>query len=152
MNNVIRQQIEEVYSTISKITGSYALWAKEHGLSYNALMILYTMEELPNCTQKQICEKWLIPKQTVNTILADFKDKGYVKFEVDCNNKREKIVKFTDSGKLYSYSILAELHLMEETVMLKMGSEMCKQFINTNNAYYELFKKEIEDDCNKKTT
>ena len=143
MDGLIREQIKEVYSAMSKITGLYGIWAKEHGLSYNALLVLYTMEEISNCTQKQICDRWLIPKQTVNTILADFKDQGYVEFEIDRINKREKIVRFTELGQQYATTILTKLHTIEETVMIKMGSNMCEQLVEVNNVYYDLFKKEI---------
>lgn len=145
MEELIRKQIKEVYSSMSKITGSYGIWAKEHGLSYNALLVLYTMEEVTKCTQKQICESWLIPKQTVNSILLEFKEQGYVEFEIDSNNKREKIVRFTNLGQQYAKSILTKLHSIEEEVMLKMGAEMCEQFVEANNVYYDLFKKEIEN-------
>ncbi len=148
MDSLIRMQIKEVYSAMSKITGSYGIWAKEHGLSYNALLVLYTIEELSKCTQKQICDRWLIPKQTVNTILADFKEQGYVAFEIDNNNKREKLIGFTELGQQYATAILTKLHTIEETVMFKMGSNMCEQLVEANNVYYDLFKKEIESKQN----
>ena len=45
----------------------YERWAKSHGLNNNLLLTLYLLKEFPNdCTQHLICEKLMLPKQTVN--------------------------------------------------------------------------------------
>ena len=46
-----------------------------------------------------ISEKWHIPKQTVNTILKDFQNKGYVEMVSSEDDKRNKIVCLTEAGK-----------------------------------------------------
>ena len=47
----------------------YERWAKSHGLNNNLLLTLYLLKEFPNdCTQHLICEKLMLPKQTVNSI------------------------------------------------------------------------------------
>ena len=52
----------------------YERWAKSHGLNNNLLLTLYLLKEFPNdCTQHLICEKLMLPKQTVNSILSDRK-------------------------------------------------------------------------------
>ena len=50
----------------------YEEWSKEQGLSMNGYLILYSFyDEKDELTQKSISQKWMIPKQTVNTILKD---------------------------------------------------------------------------------
>lgn len=57
----------------------YERWAKSHGLNNNLLLTLYLLKEFPNdCTQHLICEKLMLPKQTVNSILSGLEDKGFV--------------------------------------------------------------------------
>ena len=47
----------------------YERWAKKHGLNNNLLLTLYLLKEFPDdCTQHLICEKLMLPKQTVNSI------------------------------------------------------------------------------------
>ena len=49
----------------------YERWAKSHGLNNDLLLTLYLLKEFPNdCTQHLICEKLMLPKQTVNSILS----------------------------------------------------------------------------------
>lgn len=144
MNSKIRAQINELNSTISKINELYSKWAKQNGLNYNTLMVLYALDSGEH-SQKQICDKWLIPKQTVNTILLSFKKKGYVVFKLSDSDKREKIIGFTERGKQYADSILAALYLIEENTMIKMGEEVSGQLIESNRKYCECFKKEVGD-------
>ena len=57
----------------------YERWAKSHGLNNNLLLTLYLLKEFPNdCTQHLICEKLMLPKQTVNSILSGLEYKGFV--------------------------------------------------------------------------
>lgn len=53
----------------------YERWAKSHGLNNNLLLTLYLLKEFPNdCTQHLICEKLMLPKQTVNSILSGLEE------------------------------------------------------------------------------
>lgn len=146
MNNLIRKQIEAVTSAISRTNEIYGRWAKKQGLNYTSLMILYTMHRKENCTQKQICDEWLIPKQTVNTVCLELKERGYLTFETIPNNKRGKIIKFTDSGRSYADKLLNPLYDIEERAMQKMGEEMCEWLVKSNEQFCEIFELEVENE------
>lgn len=141
----IREQIKLVNIAISKTMDLYRMWAKKYGINYNALLILYTLDEYKTCTQKQICEWWALPKQTVHGILADFEKKNYITTTKNAANKRERLVSFTETGEKYALSILEQLHKMEEDAMEKMGNEKRNQLIACNTEYYELLKEEIRN-------
>lgn len=140
----IREQIKLVNAALSGTLDLYRIWAKKHGLNYNALVILYTLDDYKTCTQKQICEWWALPKQTVHGILLDFEKKGYITITAHTENKRERLVSFTENGRTYASSILTQLHKMEEKAMEKLGNEKRNQLITCNTEYYELLKEEIE--------
>lgn len=48
------------------------------GVKGNALALLYALNDGRAHSQKQISEDWLIPKTTINTIVKEFTDIGYV--------------------------------------------------------------------------
>ena len=50
----------------------YEDYARRSGISYNGLCILDAIQQTENCTQKFICEKTLMPKQTVNNVITAF--------------------------------------------------------------------------------
>lgn len=141
----IREQIKLVNIALSGTLDLYRIWAKKHQLNYNALVILYTLNDYKECTQKQICDWWALPKQTVHGILLDFEKKGYITITANAENKRERLITFTESGELFASSILDKLHQMEENAMYKLGEEKRKQLIESNTKYYELLKEEVEN-------
>lgn len=141
----IRQQIKLFNIALSSTMGLYRIWAKKHRVNYNTLSVLYTIDELQICTQKQICDWWALPKQTVHGILLDFEKKGYIATTTNGEDKRERLISFTESGNLFASSILKPLHAMEEAAMCKMGGELRGQLIASHRKYYELFEEEIEN-------
>lgn len=141
----IREQIKLVNIALSSTLDLYRVWAKEHHLSYNALVILYTLNDYGMCTQKQICEWWALPKQTVHGILLEFEKKGILTITANAENKRERLVSLTGAGREFTASILEPLHKMEERAMEKMGGEQRNQLIACNTKYYELLKEEIKN-------
>lgn len=141
----IRDQIKLVNIALSGTLDLYRIWAKKHQLNYNALVILYTLNDYKECTQKQICDWWALPKQTVHGILLDFEKKGYITITANTENKRERLISFTEGGEIFASSILEKLYQMEENAMYKLGEEKRKQLIESNTQYYELLKGEIEN-------
>ena len=141
----IREQIKQVNIVLSGTLDLYRIWAKKHQLNYNALVVLYTLNDYKRCTQKQICDWWALPKQTVHGILLDFEKKGYIEVTANEENKRERLIEFTESGKINASSVLEKLYQMEENAMYKIGEEKRKQLIESNTKYYELLKEEIEN-------
>ena len=142
----IRNQIKLVNTALSGTLDLYRIWAKKNQLNYNALVILYTLDDFKSCTQKQICQWWALPKQTVHGILLDFEKKDYIAITANKENKRERLITLTDSGKDFARAILEPLYKMEENAMEKLGSELRNQLIQSNTRYYELLKEEIEND------
>lgn len=63
---------------IIKFRGIYAQWSKEHQISYNEMLVLYMLRENGYCSQKEICDNYLLPKQTIHHVINTFKDKGYL--------------------------------------------------------------------------
>lgn len=141
----IREQIKLVNIALSSTLDLYRIWAKKHQLNYNALVILYTLNDYKTCTQKQICDWWALPKQTVHGILLDFEKKGYISITANTENKRERFITFTEDGKIFASSILEKLHQMEENAMDKLGDKKRKQLIDSNTKYYELLKEELQN-------
>lgn len=141
----IREQIKLVNEALSGTLDLYRIWAKKHDLNYNALVILYTLDDYKTCTQKQICDWWALPKQTVHGILLEFEKKGYLTITANSENKRERLIAFTEAGAAFAASVLEQLHKMEESAMEKLGGEQRNQLIACNTKYYELLKEEIEN-------
>lgn len=65
------EQIRKIMISINRIDGVYYQWARGIGLKDNMLSLLYALSDGKPYTQKQICDEWLIPKTTINTVIKE---------------------------------------------------------------------------------
>lgn len=132
-----KQQIELIDEAMCRINSLYSEWAREHGISYNKMMTLYALNRNKKCTQKQICDEWLIPKQTVNIIIKNMKENGYIVFERGKSNS--KVIKLTEKGERYVESKIKDLHIIEEEAMKRLGVEISSKFVEIMMNYERTF-------------
>ena len=123
----------------------YEYYARKNGLQGKSLLILtclyYTQDGI---TQNTICEKTYSTKQVVNAAMKAFKEKGYIYFEEQEKDRREKIVKLTKEGYLYVSKILDPLREAEEKAIGQLSSEQQKLFIEYYTIFNDNMKKNIE--------
>lgn len=138
----LRAKMEQLNTCICKMTELYRTWAKRHGMSYNTMMTLYALGQSRKCTQKQIADEWLIPKQTVNTIIKELERLGYIRFE-PLPGSKQKVVCLTESGRAYADSCLHELYEMEARALRSLGQPLTDIFIECNLAFVERLDEEV---------
>lgn len=86
----IAEQIK-LYTTLWQETNAlYEKWAKKHGLSYYELLVILSLADKSACKQKDICQVWQLPKQTVHTILKAFVQHGWVELTPCEDDRRNK--------------------------------------------------------------
>ena len=85
----------------------YAEWAQARGLSYFELLVILSLAEGEK-TQRQICDQWTLPKQTVHSILRAFQRQGWVTLEPMEADRRNKAVRLTPAGRV-AVSILVSI-------------------------------------------
>lgn len=54
-----------------------------------------------------------LPKQTISQILSKLEKQGYIEKEIKAEDRRNKIIKFTEKGNYFAIPILEELKLAE---------------------------------------
>ena len=117
-----KRQMEVISITSCRINAIYTQWAKNHGISYNTLMVMTAIYEIGPCAQRDICEGWLIPKQTVNTVVKDLEKKGFLSREQG-RDKKEKLISFTSEGKKFAESFLNDTADLENKVCDILGED-----------------------------
>lgn len=132
------------YSAQAKGNALYAQWASKYKIGYPELIVLYALDTMGNLTQKEIREGFGMLKQTVNTVICDLKKRGFVTLEACKEDKREKLVVFTESGKLYAHQIIEPLLNAEKQVYKKIGYERMEQMQETMELFNMIFEKEVE--------
>jgi DNA-binding MarR family transcriptional regulator len=144
----LKQEIQDYYSWWRRMNFLYHSWAEEHGVSPYTLFVLSALTDCARmdlkegCTQKQICEEWFLPKQTVNSILKGLEQKGYLKSTASVKDGRRKLLFLTPQGEAYAFSIIGELSDLEERVMEKMGEEGRARMNQSAHLFCDLFEEE----------
>ena len=143
----INDFIGEYYAVWFGMNGVYDMWAKKHGTTYNNLFVLYIIAESEEgCTSHEICEKLLLPKQTVGSILDGFERSGYIKKDTSEKDKRSKLLSLTEAGRVYADTLLGKLYLFEQQAFKDVKESDMKKFLAANKKLFAVMKKQLQED------
>lgn len=127
-----------------RIDGLYDQWARSVGETGNTLSLFYALCSGKPYTQKRISEEFLIPKQTLNSIVKDYTAKGYIRLESSQENHREKYLCLTDEGKKFSEPFLSELSRIERAAVEAMTQEYGDAVIKGLEKFCDVFQKMMQ--------
>ena len=108
---------------IIKFRGLYSRWSNEHSISYHEMLVLYTIREHGFCTQKQICDRYLLPKQTINHVIAVLRKEGILQYDESHGRGREKAFVLSEKGREYAAPFLASLDTVENRALELLGKD-----------------------------
>ena len=123
MKNESLNLINDINRAIIQIRGIYSAWSAAHGISYHEMLVLYTIREFGFCTQKQICDSYLLPRQTINNVIAGMRKKGVLTYSREHSIGREKAFVLSETGAAYVTPLLASLDVMESGALAQFGSD-----------------------------
>lgn len=131
-------QFNKIMLGIEKI---YEDYAKSIGLTYMSLTVLQIIYHSDKpCTQKNICEDSHYNKQIVNSIIKNFYDKGYIELKETPEDRRNKSISFTVSGRKYADEILVPLSKIEEKALSVISDSEKEQLVSLLGRCYEGYK------------
>lgn len=138
-----RQAIRQFMISVNLIDGIYEIAAKQSGIKYNLLALLYALDDGAPHSQKEICQHWCIPKTTVNTIVQECVRRGYITLDAGGGTK-EKYICLTEQGRAYAKPILERLYAMEERAMEKTLAQYPVEFVPAVEEFARNLMDEIE--------
>ena len=107
----------------------YHDFAKENGVNYNVLAVLYTCSVNGGCTQKKIATEWQLPKQTVNSVCKELLESGILQKERSGKDHRETKMSLTEKGEKVALPVVNKLVKTEERILERLGQEKAKKFL-----------------------
>lgn len=125
----IRHHIESIYD----------VYARTIGISYTTLFTLNLIDCSEECTQKLICEKARLPKQTVNNVIKKLLEQGYVQLEPMANNQKMKKILFTEQGKQYAKPLLEHIRTAENEAINQFSENQQIELLQMLQQYDEAF-------------
>lgn len=139
-----RELARRVMIAVNTIDGLYYLSARKLGIKSNELSLLYALNDDKAHSQKEICEEWLIPKTTINTIVKECIDKGYITFQEE-KHSREKLIVLTEKGREYADAILSEYCRSEDEAMKRTVEEFSPEFVKIMEKFAVNLKEEFQN-------
>jgi DNA-binding MarR family transcriptional regulator len=135
MNPEIENELGSLSASISRINGLYRQWGLKNGALYGVTQVLYVLRFKEAATQKQICECCEIPKQTVNNVVKQLKDEGYIEFETTAEDKRQKLIRLTALGIDFAKRTLEPFFRLNLRVYERLGLDPIR---NLASGLYDL--------------
>lgn len=116
----------------------YAGCAKLHGLTTNELFVLDILWFAPEgCTQKEMSDRMSANKQTINAIITRFDKQGYISYKQVKEDRRNKRIFLTESGKAYAEAIIPPAADAENLAMADIPIEKVAELLNLTTAFTE---------------
>lgn len=125
------------------LSAIYVEYARKTGVSYNSLYILNAIQQTENCTQKLICEKTRLPKQTVNNVITAFYKSGYIELLEWPENRRIKTIHLTEKGRQYADTFLPHIHQADRAAMESLTEEEQDTLLRLMEKYGATFRKSM---------
>lgn len=137
--------MDDINQGIIQYRSSYARWAKSHHISYNELLVFYTFREYGYCTQKMICDSYLLPRQTINHTFFTLRNNGWIILDETITRGKEKVFILTPLGKERMEAIMNPLNQIEREVLLDMGEEKVQQLLQLLSSLDEGLSKNMKN-------
>lgn len=115
--------LNNINNAIIKFRGIYSAWSYNHGISYNEMLVLYTIREKGYCTQKQICDNYLLPRQTMNHVFISLRNNGFLQYSKENSSGKEKAFVLSEKGKIYAEPFLQSLDIVESRAVELLGDK-----------------------------
>lgn len=142
----IRAKAKRLILALYNIDEIYYTSEKKRRLSDAELCILYALDDGQPHSQKEICDKWLVPKTTINTITKKWESQGILTLTAIPGKRREMQITLTDVGKRFSKEILDFIYRAESTALTKTLDKYSDTFIEAMEYFGNNLKKAFEED------
>lgn len=137
--------LNEINSAIIQFCGNYSAWCKAHGIGYNEMLVMYNIRKKGYCTQKQICDQYLLPRQTINHVTTPRVRRGILWEQASLATGREKAFALTEQGESYKGPFLASMNAMESRAVLRIGPEKPAELTDLMEQYSQARRKTMKE-------
>ena len=139
------QLLNDVNRAIIKFRGIYSAWSAQHSISYHEMLVFYTIREKGFCTQKQICDSYILPRQTMNNVITVLRRNGILKISAEHSAGREKAFVLTPQGVDYAQPLMDAMNTVESRAVELLGSEKLEALTALMLEYDQALNRALEE-------
>ncbi len=146
MDRTYTHSMIDINMSVNQIRGSLVQMAKKYDINYHEMVLMYHLYRNGDCTQKQICDCYLVPKQTVNNIVTDMKNQGNINWYFTPTNKKEKVLTLTEKGMDYIQGLVLSMNNTEDMILNILGEEKITAMVELLKEYNNIIKASVDAD------
>ncbi|MBR6575443.1 MAG: winged helix-turn-helix transcriptional regulator [Clostridia bacterium] len=139
------QLLNDVNRAIIKFRGIYSAWSAQHNISYHEMLVFYTIREKGFCTQKQICDSYILPRQTMNNVITTLRRNGILEISAEHSAGREKAFVLTPKGVDYAQPLMNSMNTVENRAVELLGSEKLEALTALMLEYDQALNRALEE-------
>lgn len=152
VNEDIERQLKMLNMQIKELMSVYHVVASKSGISDNEFWVWYALLYFEDdLSQQDICEKWSLPKQTVNTIIANLTKRDLVFLKQIPGSRNRKNIHLSEKGRRYGENIVKRVYEAEHNTLSRLTEQERQTCIELKGKYIALLKEEIHEWQERKT-
>lgn len=124
----LSEQIFHINRLVKQYDEIYRRTARIYDIPELALWILYVARQKDACTQKDVVDTVLHPRQSVHSALHCLVQKGYVILEPDGKDRRSRRIRLTEEGRAVAERTADCVLEAEQRAFLKLTAEERSRF------------------------
>ena len=122
------ETVRRIMLATTKIDGVYYFLARHYGINENTLAFFYALGDGEPHSQKEISDKWLIPRTTINSIVKTALADGEIAFTGKPHAK-EKLLQLTPKGLESTNQLFNDIYLAEEQAIIDTLKNLSPEFV-----------------------
>ena len=88
---------------------------------------------------------WSLPKQTINSVIAHLRQKGFLSLEMEPGTRNRKIIRLTESGKAFGEKIVTPIYEAEQRTLARLTVQEREQCVALMEKYVTTFREELDE-------
>lgn len=146
MNKHFKEQVDTVNQCIKELNSLYHIAACRSEISDGEVCIWSTLLHTENeYSQQDLCKLLSLPKQTVNSLIANFTRKGFAVLEHIPGTRNRKVIRLTEEGIRYGQSKVMWIFEAEKKAMEESDPQEVQAAISMLEKYIVSFRKYIDE-------
>lgn len=135
----------QVNSRWYRLEQIYGQRSKKIGKSSSTISVILNISYQPSgCTQRELMQKTLLPKQTINSIVKNLRKDGLVELQTIPTDRRVKNVFLTRQGKKFVKQYLEPTSRAEEESLNSLSPTEQQQFLNLFDHYLDALENQFK--------
>lgn len=125
---------------------AYELYARKHNLTAKELFVLDLIWFAQDgCLQSEICQRLSATKQTISAIIKKFWKLGYLSLTEAETDRRNKIIRFTDTGLEYAKKIIPPAANAEINAMGELPEKDIAELVRLTTLFSDCMKNKFDE-------